>query len=212
MMQHPLVTVNYPPPPWHMLGQCWAGLFRADQPPALPAGLRPVLPRHVVLGLVRYREGTLRYDELFTTSLARRGLRTGLFVHDIWVDSAASQAGGRAIWGLPKQLATFIWHPDGVRVCDDDGVIAAITLRRALFALPPLPLRGTGIGQQHGQPLFFDIPLWACMGRAALRLDEWPARFSYRLAARPLLSVALNPFRATFLPPDALREGKGTGE
>ncbi|HEU5012084.1 MAG TPA: acetoacetate decarboxylase family protein [Roseiflexaceae bacterium] len=193
------MTPRYPPAPWHMLGQSWGGLFRADQPLGVPAGLRHVLPpRWLVVGLVHYREGTLRYDEFFTASVARRGSQFGLYVQRIWVNDRASQAGGRAIWGLPKELATFVWHDKGVRISEEAGLLASITVNRKPRALPPLPLRGAGIGRKHATPVFFPIDLWGCFGRAAMRIDEWTSRIHPQISARPLLSVAMNPFRATF--------------
>lgn len=201
-MDNGRIATLYPPPPWHMLGQCWGGLFHAAQPLALPAGLHHVLPAcWLVVGLVRYREGTLRYDEFFTASAARAGLRMGLFIHNIWVNDADSQAGGRSIWGLPKELATFTWHRNGVRISDAEGVIAALTINQHPRALPPLPMWGAGIGHARGAPVFFDITLWGCLGRAAMRIDSWSDHFPARIHASPLFSAAMNPFRATFHSP-----------
>ncbi len=185
-----------------MLGQCWAGLFRADQALMLPAGLRHVLPpRWLIVGLVRYREGTLRYDEFFTASMARSGAKVGLYVQHMWVNDAASQAGGRRIWGLPKELATFTWRDNQVCISDGDGMITALTVNQRPRALPPLPLRGAGIGRTHGTPIFFGITLWGRLGRAAMRIEAWSQRFPTRVNPSPLLSITLFPFRATFHSP-----------
>jgi hypothetical protein len=195
---------HYPPPPWRLLGQSWAGLFRATRPLDLPAGLRHMLPpRWLFVGLARYREGTLRYDEFFTASVARSGAKIGLYVQQIWVSDARSQAGGRGIWGLPKELATFTWHDGGVRMCDSAGMIAAISVTCAPRTLPPLPMRGAGIGRSAATPLFFDIALWGCVGRATMRIDA--CRLPLRMNARPLFSLAMNPFRATFHAPQPTR-------
>jgi len=100
-----------PPPPWHSeveallwLGPAQAGPAR-ELPPAL--GGRPAPP--VVLGgLIAYRSGPVGpYAEVFAAlGLVWRGGPAG-HVPFMAVDSAASVAGGRGNWALPKELATF---------------------------------------------------------------------------------------------------------
>src|SRR5262249_12792200 len=101
----------FPPAPWHAHGRCSAGVFRADTPAALPSRLRPLLdPCWRIVVLVRYEaRSTLCYDELLIGPLARCGLRFGIYVEHIYVDSIPSLWGGREIWGLPKRLASFTW-------------------------------------------------------------------------------------------------------
>jgi len=99
---------TYPPAPWWSAGAMWIA-------PLSVGG------RRIVLAVVRYREGTLSYNEVFFGSVVRRGLRVGLSVHGIWVDSVASLWGGREIWGLPKQLATFTWRNRGLTMTAEDG-------------------------------------------------------------------------------------------
>ncbi len=194
----------YPPPPWRLAGECWWGLFRADRPLPLPDGLRPLLgTRRLLLALVRYRAGALCYDELVVGALALRGLTPGLWVHGIWVDSAASLAGGRAIWGLPKQLASFRWSDTGVVVADGDGTLAALDLARPARPLPPLPATVLAFGSTPCGPLPFRISGWFCPGLGAMRLADWSPRFGYRLDERPQAHLAADPFRATFHPPDS---------
>lgn len=43
-------------------------------------------------------------------ALVRRGFWPGFWISHIFVDHPASQAGGREIWGLPKELAQFTWE------------------------------------------------------------------------------------------------------
>jgi len=65
---------------------------------------------------------TLPYDELAAIVgpvLARA--RPGGLVTAIWVDDERSAAGGRELWGLPKQLATLQWRPEAVDVHDAAG-------------------------------------------------------------------------------------------
>src|SRR5579862_4612423 len=78
----------YPPAPWRMRGQFWAGVFTATLPARLPRDLKPFgIACWRVLALVRYREGTLSYDELLFGTPARHGLRIGVYVEGLWVNS-----------------------------------------------------------------------------------------------------------------------------
>lgn len=198
-------TAPFPPAPWEMVGVGWAGLFCTNAPVPLPAGRRRLLPpRLAVVALLRYRAGTLAYDELIVGVLARRGLRPGLVVTHIWVDSVASLHGGRQIWGLPKQLATFTWHGDTVEACDADGRIAAITAGSPLPALPPLPLVVPALGRHDDGDVSFVPRLWACLTWPAFQIDSWSPRFLFRPAARPIVALGARPFRATFPPPTPL--------
>ena len=92
----------YPPAPWPMHGQMWLSLFRVrpgDDPrhPDRPGGLHGV-------AFVSYEDPSpLTYSEL----LVARPVGTRAQVTDIWVDSPDSRDGGRELWAIPKDLATF---------------------------------------------------------------------------------------------------------
>ena len=194
----------YPPAPWHARGQCWAGLFRADMPATLPTRLKPLLDsRWRVVALVRYEAGsTLRYDELVVGPLARHGPRCGIYVEQISVDNVASLWGGRAIWGLPKRLASFTWQGDHCRVADDAGAIATLRVNIQPARLPIYaPFIAPAFGLLEGHPAHLVAPGVARLSRSGMLLEEWSPRFAYRLSPRPLLSIAAKPFRARFLAP-----------
>src|SRR5262245_13658290 len=200
--------VPYPPAPWHARGRCWAGAFRADTPAALPSGLKPLLgSRWRVLVLVRYEAGsTLRYDELLVGPLTRCGMRAGIYVEHIYVDSVASLRGGQEIWGLPKRLATFTWQDGQCSVADSDGTIAVLRLDVRPTTLPIyLPLVAPAFGHPQAGLAQLVAPVLARLGHSRLRLEAWSPRFAYRLPHRPLLSVAAQPFRARFPEPVFLR-------
>jgi hypothetical protein len=110
------VSAGHPPAPWRLHG-------RAIVVPALvpverarievPAGVEivPVAPGLTAGGLiaVTYEEGsTLTYSELIASpALVRSGRHVGGWISHIWVDSEHSVSGGRSIWKLPKELASF---------------------------------------------------------------------------------------------------------
>lgn len=118
--------VSYPPEPWHLQGTAWISLWRvpARALPAgrLPTGARPatVFGRAVVgTAWAVYRPGgTLAYNEALAAVRVRAGGRSFTTVTHVWVDHPASVAGGRALWGMPKQSAVF-------RNGDRDGGFAA---------------------------------------------------------------------------------------
>ena len=96
---------SYPPAPWQMHGQLWASLFRVrsgDHPDREP-GVYGV-------ALVRYEEPSpLTYGELLVAHVVETGSTPpkAVTITDIWVDSPASVAGGRALWAIPKDLCSF---------------------------------------------------------------------------------------------------------
>jgi len=99
-----MVDDAYPPAPWLMHGQLWATLFKVrDAVDELrPAGVYGV-------AFVKYEEGSpLTYSELLVArpiSSSQKG--RWVSISDIWVDSPASAAGGRALWSIPKELCDF---------------------------------------------------------------------------------------------------------
>lgn len=94
----------YPPAPWHMHGSLWLSVFRlgADVDERHPAGTYGV-------ALVSYEEPSpLTYHELLLARTVKNSAGKGaVTITDIWVDSPASQAGGRELWAIPKELCDF---------------------------------------------------------------------------------------------------------
>lgn len=190
---------TYPPAPWQAHGQAWVGLFHADVPAILPYGLAPLLgARWRCVALVRYQSGsTLTYDELIVGRFARVGLRCGLAIEQIYVDSSESLWGGRRIWGLPKKLATFTWHAGHCHIADAVGTIARLRIEQRPSRLPPLPLAVAGIGVLGDDFAYFRATLTGHMARAGLRIAEWQSRHRYHLRSSPLLAVSARPFQMT---------------
>jgi hypothetical protein len=175
----------YPPEPWHLRGQLWLSVFALPRSalPDLPEVVRPlVLGRRVLVGAawVRYEPGgTLEYRELLSAVL----LRNGVSVVDIWVDSVASRDGGRALWGIPKELAD-IAIPESVTGIPVPGRWPVVMSLVQAFGdgARRTPVRGTT--------------------RVRLRRAAWrvPAdgRLGYLAGHRPLWTVMLQDFRLRF--------------
>ncbi|TNM47180.1 hypothetical protein FHP29_03130 [Nocardioides albidus] len=94
----------YPPAPWHMHGSLWLSVFRLghDVDERHPRGTYGA-------ALVSYEEPSpLTYHELLLARTVRNSAGKGaVTITDIWVDSPASRAGGRALWAIPKDLCDF---------------------------------------------------------------------------------------------------------
>lgn len=106
--------MTYPAEPWHLEGQMHVSLWlapRAAIPQDLPPGTRPVTIAGrcpVGTAVVLYEaDSVLRYTELLCAVLVRRRARVMPWITEIWVDSPPSRDGGRALWGIPKELASF---------------------------------------------------------------------------------------------------------
>jgi hypothetical protein len=117
-----------PPPPWTLRvgGLVWLHRARPGAEHAHQAGLR--FDRSVpltVAGLVGYAASPVGpYAEVWgAPTLVVRGRAVALAIPFMAVDSAASMAGGRANWALPKTLASFA---DGVATGDGWSVRARV--------------------------------------------------------------------------------------
>ncbi|MBM7515513.1 acetoacetate decarboxylase family protein [Nocardioides nitrophenolicus] len=87
-----------------MHGSLWLSVFRLA---------RDIDERHSAgtygVALVSYEEPSpLTYHELLLARTVKNQAGKGaVTITDIWVDSPASQAGGRALWAIPKELCDF---------------------------------------------------------------------------------------------------------
>ena len=108
----------YPPSPWLLQGYALQTVQLIDIArvrPLIPSefDIIPVLPGKTIGGvyLSYYGSGSvLEYSELIVVAgIVRSSGKIGGWVSHIYVDNADSVAGGREIWGLPKELAEFTW-------------------------------------------------------------------------------------------------------
>jgi hypothetical protein len=106
-------VTSYPEEPWHLAGQMYLSLWLVPERelPPVADGTRPVtVAGRGAVGaawVVYENDSVLRYNELLRAVLVRDGRRPRVCITDIWVDSAASMAGGRELWGIPKEMADF---------------------------------------------------------------------------------------------------------
>jgi Acetoacetate decarboxylase (ADC) len=195
----------YPPPPWRSCGVLRFGLLTTREPLTVPDELTHLLdPHRLVILLIRYKEGTLRYDEFMTGSPVRCGLRCGLWVHNIWVNDLASLWGGREIWGIPKQLADFSWNDSAVKVTDSVGPVAEFSLDTRQHQGFPILMLVPGFGQIGELCLFFTGRLRGKARIDTIRVTSWSERLPNlsQTTARP--AITLTHFQMTVGPPQQI--------
>lgn len=193
---------SYPPEPWELRGQLHASAFLVPlEAVALdaPPGWRPVrLGRYAIVGTawVTYEPGgVLSYRELMATVLVRRGLRVVPTIVRIWVDSEASRDGGRALWGIPKELAEFSFQAQDYQA---DAIASALV--RPLIRLPGRwPVSFRIVQTLAGAAKLTPVRARARVGLDRARLHAEPAGpLAFLAGRRPLVSFSIGDFRMRF--------------
>lgn len=132
----------YPDAPWVLNGYAFQTLHLVDTAKArlfVPGDLDliSVFPGKTLGGvyLAYYGSGSvLEYSELIVVpGLVRHDRHFGAWISHIYVDHPDSVAGGRNIWGLPKELAEFTWQDDGVEVRQEGTLLCKM---RSHWKLP----------------------------------------------------------------------------
>lgn len=203
----------YPPEPWNLRGQMYVSVYVVPHRllPPLPAVLREavrplLIGGRAVVGVawVRYEPGgTLHYRELLSSVLVLDRGRPRVSITEIWVDSAASRDGGRAMWGIPKDLADLAVDPADertVRVSAVAGRPIASGVVRTRRTLPGrLPVAFSVV-----QALGETVRRTPVRGRAGLRATAaaWrsdPAGpLGYLAGRKPIGTVGVADFALTF--------------
>jgi hypothetical protein len=196
----------YPGEPWALRGQLHTSLFLVpvtEVPADVPGGFRPVrLGRFGLVGTawVSYEPGgVLAYRELMSTLLVRRGIRLMPTITHIWVDSEASRDGGRALWGIPKQLAEFSFTGSQFSADDDGGPVAAGTVRPR-WRLPGRWPVGFRVAQWlGGKAKVTPVRASAQLGLAKAAFDaDGDGPLAFLAGRRPLVSFSLRDFTMVF--------------
>jgi len=155
--------MTYPPAPWKVQGyalQTVQFIDIARSRPLVPPELDIValLPGKTLAGVffAHYGPGLVMeyYELLVVAALTRYQGQFGLWISHIYVDSADSMAGGRGIWGLPKELAQFTWeqgHKNRFTARQGDRVLCMLDygkprwLWRQKLATPQVSIRGANL-------------------------------------------------------------------
>ncbi len=203
--------MSYPPSPWSLRGRMHVSVWAVPVaglpalPPELAGAVRPLrLGRRGLVGTawVDYRPGgDLSYRELLCAVLTRAGWRPRVTITHIWVDSVASRDGGRALWGIPKDLAELTLPPAAgtARASSAEGPIAWATLPRGDGRPPRLPAVFRVAQALAGRACTTPIRSTARYAPARVTwtvAPDGPLRFL--AGRRPLLSFVAGDFRMRF--------------
>jgi hypothetical protein len=143
---------EYPAPPWRLNGPAAIGVNFVERESVralVPENLKLPARCLTVVLVARYEENsTLQYGE--AAGLVGPIGRGTFWVTHMWVDLPASRAGGREIWGMPKELASFVWRDDGVTVHADGTHLLSASYATEPFATPFLPALGYFAGGLDG--------------------------------------------------------------
>ena len=175
-------NMSYPAAPWTLNGFAVQTLHLLDIRRSrifVPSELEvvPVLPGHTLGGvyLSSYGSGsTLEYSELIVVAgLVRYQNKIGTWISHIYVNNEDSVAGGREIWGLPKEMAQFTWTNNSVSVHQKDQQLCHLDYRKDWFSFSTWwrqPLSGNVFGGLETELLLFNSKLEAKTGLLQGRL------------------------------------------
>ena len=134
--------MTYPTAPWNLKGYAILTLQLVDIEQAskfIPSELEiiPLLPGKTLGGIYisSYESGSLlEYNELIVVpGFVKYQEKIGAWISHIYVDNLDSVAGGREIWGLPKEMAEFSWNLDSVRVRQNNLELCNLNYKKGLF-------------------------------------------------------------------------------
>ncbi|MEG3866085.1 MULTISPECIES: acetoacetate decarboxylase family protein [unclassified Microcoleus] len=213
----------YPSAPWNLQGYAVGTLQLVDVArvrPLVPSDLEivSVLPGKTLAGIYISSYGlgsVMEYNELIVVSaIANYAGKWGAWISHIYVDNPNSVAGGREIWGLPKELAQFSWEgsdsvkaaPLGYRVTVSQGNRQLCSLNYSQQTLAfPVPFSGNVFSADSSNLLLFKGELGSKIGliRGELDVPEESPFASFNLG-QPLLTVACENMRLTVAAPEVV--------
>jgi hypothetical protein len=195
--------MTYPPAPWSLQGFGLVSLNLIDS-----AQVRSLIPNEIsvidvwpgkTLGgvyLAFYGSGSvLEYNELIVFApLVRYSNQFGSWITHIYVDHPDSVAGGREIWGLPKELAEFTWEQGKqphVVVRQSDRILCALNYNQPLLLWQQQASANT-FSTLHSHLLRFQGKAKFQVGITSGSLEVQPESSFHQLnLSQPLLMVYL---------------------
>ncbi|PSB53549.1 acetoacetate decarboxylase [filamentous cyanobacterium Phorm 6] len=199
----------YPPAPWNLQGYAVQTLQLIDVArvrPLVPSELEivSVLPGKTLGGVYISSYGlgsVMEYNELIVVSaIANYAGKWGAWISHIYVDNPNSVAGGREIWGLPKELAQFSWEgndavkatPLGYRVTVSQAnrQLCSLNYSKQTLALP-LSLSGNVFSADSSNLLLFKGEFKSRIGliKGEVEIPE-DSHFASLNLGQPLLTFA----------------------
>jgi acetoacetate decarboxylase len=195
--------MTYPPSPWLLTGSATQSLHlveidRARQfvPPQLE--IVAVLPGKTIgsIYLSEYQTGSiLEYNELIVApALIKNQGKIGGWISHIYVDNPDSVAGGREIWGLPKEMAEFVRGDRYTIVKQQDRTLCSLSISNNLFSGLKIQPEITGycFGNLNGNLLYFGNNFKSKISAIDSKVVVPPSSpFADLKLSQPLLTLAL---------------------
>ena len=199
--------MTYPPSPWHLRAHAYVGIYLVPKA-ALPQPHSPktkpitLFGRGIVAAAFFVYEipSPLTYNEVMSTVLVRRGWRPLVSITKIWVDSEASRDGGRELWAIPKDLATFDVAPHRSYVAFEGHTPISTLVVHGGKPLPfGLPVRFHVAQDRDGDLVRTKV---TGRGRVGPAKADWSfdpdGPIGFLAGRRPLLTVVLRRLRVVF--------------
>lgn len=141
-------------------------------------------------------QSTLAYHELIVmpAMVQYRGKR-GMWVSHIYVDCERSVAGGRAVFGLPKELASFDWlggRPGVARIAQDSAALCTLRYGRPHGRWTRW-MGGRSFSVVSDQVLSFSSRIKGDYGVSRVELEIPPESHLAPLGLQPLFGIVCGP-------------------
>lgn len=204
----------YPQAPWTLQGYAivTGHLINIDRVRHLiPSELEiiSVFPGKTVGGvyLSYYGSGSaLEYSELIVipAAVGYQG-KIGGWVSHIYVDHPDSVAGGREVWGLPKELAEFTWERgERVTVRQGNRILCSLNYKQQTFAWRQ-SLSGSSFSAKDANLLNFSAELESRLGFIGSKLEvPTESPFSAVGLGQPFLTVGCEQMSLTVHAPEVV--------
>jgi len=203
----------YPPPPWLLQGYALQTLQLIDIDlvrPLIPPEFEIIslLPGKTLGGvyLSNYSSGSvLEYNELIVSAaLVRYSGKIGNWISHIYVDNPDSVAGGREVFGLPKELAEFTWvnsshaqsgYKNRIVVSQGEKTLCHLKYNQPGFGLN-LPFSIDVFGILSDSILLFKAEVESCISLIGSQLQIPPeSHFANLGLEQPWLTISWNQLR-----------------
>ncbi|MBE9207075.1 acetoacetate decarboxylase family protein [Nostoc sp. LEGE 06077] len=212
--------MSYPATPWILRGKALASLHlvNINQVRSLiPSEFQifSVWPGKTLAAvyLSDYTQGSvLEYSELIVApAVVSYRNKIGAWISHIYVDNADSVAGGREIWGLPKELADFTWEDDKrVRVRQGDRKLCTLNYTQQSLAWRQR-LTGSTFSVKGVELLKFSAECEALLGLISSQLEvPGESPFSSIGLGQPFLTARVEQMILTVARPEVV--GQTVGE
>lgn len=211
----------YPQTPWQLQGHAIQTLHLVDIDRVrslIPNELNiiSVWPGKTLASvyLSDYQSGSvLEYRELIVASaLVSYQGKIGSWISHIYVDHPDSVAGGREIWGLPKELAKFTWNENSVTVHQENLLLCSLKYQQPSW-LWRQRFGTSGFSVMGGDLLNFPVEFESSWGLLGCQLDiSSESPFGGINLVQPFLTVRSEDLRLKVSAPEVVGQIKAAVE